>query len=397
MTQAKWEPGEPIGLAVSGGSDSMALLHLARHAFPDTPLYCATVDHGLRPEATGEAAMVADVCSRLDVRHTILTIGDLDDGPNLQSRARTARYGALVTWAWDAAVDVIALGHTQDDVAETFLMRLARGSGLDGLASMPDVWVNDETKFIRPLLFQSRTDLRAYLMAQNVTWSDDPSNDDAKFSRVKARRMLPLLAGLGLTADRVAGAARHLRDAQDVIDAAVRDLFLSAVTHDGPDQLIDRKMLDAAPKEVRMRLVSRLAQWFGNAEYPPRYDALVAVISGTPANMAARTLHGIIWSGDAATLRMTRELAATQPSVGPNWDGRWWIDGLDPGQTIRALGADGLSFCPDWRDAGLPRSTVISAPSVWSDHSLVAAPHVNFGPKISMICNLPPWLERFSR
>src|SRR5690606_38404014 len=153
---------ERIGVAVSGGSDSMAALHLLT-AF-GLKVEAATVDHGLRPEAATEAETVARACAALSVPHETLR---WTDGPaatgNLMEQARLARYRLLAGWALRRGLTQVAIAHTADDQAETFLMRLAREAGLDGLAGMRSTWEQDGVTFIRPLLVIGRADLRGYL------------------------------------------------------------------------------------------------------------------------------------------------------------------------------------------------------------------------------------------
>lgn len=388
-----WSPDRPLGLAVSGGSDSLALLHQTKIQFPHATLYCVTVDHGLRPEAQAEAALVADHCHQLGIPHHTVTLEHLHNGSNLLARARAARYDALVQWAQDLNLGHVALGHTKDDVAETFLMRLSRGSGLAGLASMPVRTRRGTVDFIRPLLAVSRADLQTYLSDKGIDWIDDPTNSDPTFLRTKIRNILPQLEDIGLTADRIAEASRHLRDAHIAVVDQVTALYHNAVRFDGPDVLVDRLKFEQAPKDVRMRMMAGLAKWMGNSDYPPRYASLIKALTARKP----QTLHGIIWSGTDQTLRMTREPQGTVPSDGPDWDGRWAFAQVQPGQHLRALGEDGVRQLPDWRAVGLPRVTLLSAPSVWKHDTLIAAPHAGFGPDSAMTCKPPDWMGRFSR
>src|SRR5437764_6063201 len=125
-----------IGVAVSGGPDSLALLLLTAAARPGQ-VEAATIDHGLRPEAPDEAAMVAAVCSRLGVRHATLTArwSEVPESA-IQERARNQRYRLLGYWAEERGLDALATAHHAEDQAETLLMRLARASGVRGLGGM---------------------------------------------------------------------------------------------------------------------------------------------------------------------------------------------------------------------------------------------------------------------
>lgn len=182
-----------LGLAVSGGGDSVALLLLAHAALPGR-IAVATVDHGLRPESADEAAMVAALCGRLGVPHETIAV-TLAAG-NLQDRARTARYAALAGWCRRNGLWALATAHQRDDQAETLVMRLNRGSGLAGLAGVRARGVLDEADLLvlRPLLAWRRAELADIVAAAGVTAVSDPSNEDARFDRVRIRQAL---AGAG--------------------------------------------------------------------------------------------------------------------------------------------------------------------------------------------------------
>ena len=147
-------PPEVLGVAVSGGGDSMALLHLMHGfcSFHAIKLRAVTVNHGLRAEAASEAGMVRRYCATLGVRHDTLLWNDWNGTGNLQNAARDARYGLMAAWAKEHDINTIALGHTADDQAETFLMRLGRRSGVDGLAAMSNRIIREGVTFVRPLL-----------------------------------------------------------------------------------------------------------------------------------------------------------------------------------------------------------------------------------------------------
>lgn len=188
-----WPDGSrtgPLGLAVSGGPDSMALLVLAHAAFPGE-IAVASVDHGLRAEAADEVAMVGEVCAALDVPYAALKV-QLSRG-NVQARARQARYQALGEWAQASGLGALATAHHADDQAETLLMRLARGSGLAGLAGVrasSHVPGFDDLLLIRPLLSWRKSELEQIVAAAGIKPASDPSNKDLSFDRVRIREHL---------------------------------------------------------------------------------------------------------------------------------------------------------------------------------------------------------------
>jgi tRNA(Ile)-lysidine synthase len=174
----------PLGLAVSGGADSLALLLLATACFPKSARV-ATVDHGLRQEAAREAAFVGALCKELGVPHTILTPEAPITG-SVQMEARRTRYALLSAWAAAHGCAAIATAHQLDDQVETIVMRLNRGAGIAGLSG---VRVRNG-QLIRPLLHWRRAELEALVRAAGITPVDDPSNHDTKFNRVAVRQAL---------------------------------------------------------------------------------------------------------------------------------------------------------------------------------------------------------------
>ncbi len=388
--------GDAIGVAVSGGGDSMALLDLAEgwSRGRGIPLFSATVNHGLRPEAAGEAEMVAAFCASREISHETLRWSGWDGKGNLQAAARKARRDLLADWAMSKGLRAVLVGHTADDQAETVLMRLARGSGVDGLAGIPG-HTGGDIPFLRPLLGMGRSELRDHLIAEGVAWVDDPSNDDDTFDRVRARKMMSTLADLGLTRERLLQTAEHMQAAQKVLKAEALMRAKLDVTTDGGDLVLARSLLELKASDTEPRLLAAAIGWVGGgAVYKPRFaslkDAAEAVLSGQ-----TRTIGGVILSPQAGgKVRLTRESAAvtgleteidpaSASEAGYLWDGRWRIlpttrqSRLATGLKIRALG-DGVLSCPDWRASGLPRASLAATPAIWSDNRLESAPMAGF-------------------
>jgi tRNA(Ile)-lysidine synthase len=218
-------------LAVSGGPDSTALLLLAarwvkrlKHA---PKLIAVTIDHGLRPEAAREAAMVKRLARRLGVPHRTLHWRGRKPRSGLQEAARQARYELLAQIATRARFAHILTAHTLDDQAETVLFRLARGSGLFGLTGMahaaplPLRGVR-EIFLVRPLLHIPKARLIATLAAERIAYAEDPSNRDPRFTRARLRTLMPALAREGLDARGLARLAARLRRAESTIQVAVQ-------------------------------------------------------------------------------------------------------------------------------------------------------------------------------
>lgn len=181
--------GSDIVIAVSGGGDSVALMHVLSELAPRLALSLrvASVDHGLRPDSADEVRGVGVEARRLGLPFTPIKL-ELTAGANLQARGREARYEALHAEAKEHG-SLIALGHSLDDQAETVLGRILRGAGLRGLSG---VQPQRDDGVIRPLIDVRREALRAYLRAKGASWVEDPSNELARFERVRIRRALAM-------------------------------------------------------------------------------------------------------------------------------------------------------------------------------------------------------------
>ena len=380
-----------LGLAVSGGGDSMALMHLAQR-WGGASLHVATVNHNLRPEAAQEAAFVAQTARDLGLSHDTLVWDGWDKRGNLQDAARQARRALLADWATRQGVQAVLLGHTQDDQAETFLMRLARGSGVDGLAAMAPVRDAAGVRWMRPLLEITRTDLREWMRANELAWVDDPGNDDSQYDRIKARQALDLLAPLGLTRARLSQTAARMTDARAVLNDAAVTAARSICRFEHGDIVFDAPPLDALPSDTRHRLVARALCEVASNSYRPRLSALRAALAAPSA-----TLHGCRITRNRREVRITREAHAVRDLRAPLdslWDGRWRIcppAGLDApgGFDIGPLGEAGLALCPDRAGWRLPRLSLLASPAIWHGARLIAAPLAGFAPEWQVCAREP--------
>lgn len=277
-------PVDTLAVAVSGGPDSLALLLLA-HATLGGRVRALTVDHGLRTGSADEAAVVAGICADLGVPHATLAWTGPKPAANLQAAARDARYALLADWCAANGGAWLATGHHADDQAETLLLRLARGSGVAGLAGIRACRdLGRGVTLIRPLLGERRAALRAIVDAAGLTPVDDPANRDPRHDRTAARAVL---AGTPwLDPARLAAAASHLDEAGTALDWTARMAWASRA-----DATADRVALDAAglPAELRRRLVARALAHLGEVTDGPRLDRLI----GRLATGGAATLGTI--------------------------------------------------------------------------------------------------------
>ncbi len=275
-----------IGIAVSGGPDSVALLLLAAAAFPGR-IEAATVDHGLRPAATDEAKFVAELCAARGIAHSTLTLEGLPAG-NISAQARTARYAALGKWIDAQRIDWLLTAHHADDQRETILMRLNRGSGVSGLSSVRAI----QGRIVRPLLGWRRAELVALVAESGIIPVDDPSNRDNRYDRARIRKALAstdLLDPLAVVASTTA-----LADADDAIEWSVDALERDHVTERNGVVSFASNAADF-PAEYCRRIVVRCLRRVDPA-CKPRGDALTrlmeALAKGGVATLGNVVVHG---------------------------------------------------------------------------------------------------------
>ena len=270
-----------LGLAISGGPDSLALLLLAHAARPEK-IEAATVDHRLRSTARAECEAVADICAILGIPHAILTARwTTPPTANLQAEARAERYALLGQWATSRTLTAVATAHHVDDQAETLLMRLARSSGVGGLAgTRPSRPLTATIPLIRPLLGWRKTELEAIVVAAGLAPADDPANHDPRHDRTRVRAMLADLAPDA--APRLAASATWLREADEALDWSLARL--NRIRRDGDSLRLDPTDL---PRELQRRLL--LAAFATLAAPAPRGPDLARAI-------------GALTRGDTVTL-----------------------------------------------------------------------------------------------
>jgi tRNA(Ile)-lysidine synthase len=329
-----FEDNPQIAAAVSGGADSLALA-LLLHDWV-RPLggrvTALTVDHGLRPEAAAEARFVARTLKPLGLAQQTLRWRGAKPESNISAIARRARYELLSRCCARRGLLHLALGHHLDDQAETFLLRLGRGSGADGLAAMAPIVELPALRLLRPLLSLPKVRLEATLRARGLSWVEDPTNRDPAQARVRLRRLLPEIAREGLTADRLAATARHLGLARAAFEHELARLLVSAVILDPAGfAWLDPDPLVAAPAELGRRALARVLTTVGGAEYGPRLDSLERLHSRISAGLTAgATLGGcrvLPRRGRLLVVREARNLPAVQLLAGQNllWDGRFEV------------------------------------------------------------------------
>ena len=369
-----FEPKPFLALAVSGGSDSMALALLAQRWVQRRKGRCVAliVDHGLRADAAAEARLVGRRLRALGIEHRILRWTAPKPRSGIQEAARAARYDLLTGWCRRRGALHLLTAHQADDQAETVAMRLAHRSGETGLAAMPLVAARNGVRLVRPLLALRRDELRTLLTVRKVAWVDDPSNEDIRFERIRLRRTLAPATTKSMLAR--AGTAAAFRQKQDdavaSLLAAVRAMPEAWLAMP-PDLFAD------APLPIARAALERCLLCVSGDEHGPRGERLDRLLAELrrPSSFRGRTLGGcriLRWQG---ALAICRELAAIEASVPAapgqqTWDGRFEIRipaGRQSGRTIRPLGA--IDPLPEMlravrRAVGLPGPVVAALPAI---------------------------------
>jgi tRNA(Ile)-lysidine synthase len=274
-------------LAVSGGPDSVALLLLAGAALGER-VAVVTVDHGLRPEAAGEAEFVASLCKQMELPHRTLTVGALPEG-NVQAWARRERYRLLGQAADAEGCAWIATAHHADDQIETLLMRLARGSGVDGMAG-----VRARTgRIIRPLLGFSKAELEEICAVAGIEPVRDPSNEDSDFDRVALRQWLAA-ANRRFTADAANRTAAAMAEASAALDWMTERLANEGMHHSENTVTLDPTGI---PRELQRRLLLKALGTI-DGDYTPQGPALDRLLTSLGSGETS-TIGNILCRGGA--------------------------------------------------------------------------------------------------
>ncbi len=385
------------GLAVSGGADSMALMHLAArwrniNDGSGVRITVLTVDHGLRAASAREARVVARAAEALGLPQATLRWEGRKPETGVQAAARQARYDLMTAHAHTHGIACLVTAHQLDDQAETVVMRLKRGSGPDGLAGIPEVSSWAGIPVVRPLLDVSGARLRATLTERGVGWVEDPGNRDERFERSRVRKAMAALEAAGLAASDFAATARRMRRAREALDETARDFLCASarLAEQGYCEL-DRAGFAAAPEEIALRALKHSLEAVSGAPSPlslSRLENLTRRLRGRET--AKRTLGGCRIMPQKAQILVVREAGRQglgelklAPGEQVIWDRRFSVsapaDAISP-VTVRALGPNGFSElrARAKRPVLLPTGAAHTLVSIWRGARLVAVPPLDF-------------------
>lgn len=397
---------ERVALAVSGGSDSVALLVLfcdwLKHAGPSCrQAQAVTVDHGLRAGSAAEAAQVAALAARFDLPHVTLVWDGRKPATGIAAAAREARYGLIAAHMRQTGMSLLLTAHTRDDQAETLLMRLARGSGVDGLAAMPPLGplgpAPTDLCIGRPLLGVGKPRLAQLLAQRGIAWAEDPTNHDQAYERPRLRAGAEALAAAGLTPAALALAARRVRRARTALEHVTRAQFDPALGHCHVDPrgfvALRWQPFAALPEEISLRVLRAAIQCVGGSPEP----VSLAAVEDVHRALLGKAGDGA-WTLARAAVRRKGERVLVEREPGRQalpqvplhagalilWDGRFAIatgQVCPAGCHVGALTAEGLALV---EAAGRQRPEDCSAqvlralPAVWQGPKLLVVPALDY-------------------
>ena len=347
----------PILLGLSGGGDSVALLHLLVEDLGAARLRAIVVDHALRAGSADDARQAVGFAESLGVAGEIATLSWPDGAKRTQQSAREARYGALCDVARRLGAAAIAVAHTADDQAETVLMRAAAGSSWRGLAGMAaiapaPVWPQGRGIVLaRPLLGVRRTHLRDTLHARGGLWIEDPANANPMFERVRVRARLAALEAQGLDPMRLTRLAAKLRPRVEQLDQEAAALIGQVARFDG-ERIIVARANWSGGAEARRRALAALITAAAGAMREPNPSAIEALEARlSTGGFAGASLGGARLAPLGAEIVLTRDVGALQgradgalplaplplpAGVRTVWDGRLAVTAPEPGWSVVA-------------------------------------------------------------
>lgn len=390
---------QPFALAVSGGPDSMALAYCVQRWLKDKnqTAFAFIVDHGLRTQSRKEAEETQKRLRAMGFQTEILSWEHAPVVTRLHATARKARYELLTQACKKHHIRDLFLAHHKDDQAETILMRLAKGSGIDGLAGMRAQKMVKDVRLLRPFLSVTKDRLKATCIAAKLLFVEDASNISQKFARGRLRRILPLLAEEGLTIERLSDLGERAGDAKAALDHYTQQLLQVATKRDATGVIhFNLEHLRSGPRAIAERALILCLQSVHPQNYPPERSSLLPILDALCADeeMAPRTLHGCLITKQSAEASFMREYAdiSDAPLIHPGesiiWDQRWQITlskkAPDKAYTTRALGNPPYDvidrLAPGLREVipkGRARATM---PSLWVGGTLSIIP--SFGPTV---------------
>lgn len=392
-------PPPRIAVALSGGADSLTLTLLLKQwcAARGISIVALTLDHGLRPESRNEAETVQKWMKAQNIEHHILSWRSSVSGTGLQEKARIGRYDELSKWCHKQQISTLVVGHHLEDQIETFLYRLTKGSGLDGLACMSQKIPRNGLNIIRPLLYTSKQQLISTLKGYGHPWIEDPTNKNQAYTRNRLRTLLPSLKRKGFSSSFWVQHFKNLGQKRHLHDCKLTSFLKTSITlHPegffscSPTLFKSLPLLDNNPFISPLKVLERLLRALSGAVYPPRSKTLRTLLETlrSPSFSGVSCAGCLIyeWKGVLVFQREPHALGTAQilceniKSRIYLWDKTTTIT-LPPYSSIivKALGEEPLKNLDFLKGLShIPRRVKTILPSIWQNDTLMAVPHLNY-------------------
>lgn len=270
----------PLAFGVSGGADSLASVLIFHELFPSLPIVALTVDHGLRPSSNQEAQYVATIMKQYGIEHHILYWEGEKPISGIEEKAREARYSLLLNWCRKNSIFHLVLAHHLFDQAETFLMRLQRGSGLYGLAAMGEVSIRDGITLLRPFLTVHPQLFKDFLLKHHLQWVEDESNQCTDFLRVKMRKFLPILEQeIGISPEKIVYAVQNLQNTKSFVEDTAQQIIRTKIHQWGKAGFsVDFTEFLSWHREIKFYILGSLIKNVSASPYFPEAESLLTLI-----------------------------------------------------------------------------------------------------------------------
>ena len=395
----KYIDDKPIALAVSGGPDSTAMMQIAALSkkLKNNNVTVIVVDHGLREESKNEANIVGQNAKLLGFKFKILKWDGVKPKTRIQEIARKTRYKLMTSWCKKKGIEKLFLAHHLDDQVETFLMRLGKGSGVDGLAVMNYVTEISSLKLVRPFLEIPKTRFIKILSITNLEWISDPSNFSSDYKRSRIRKILPILSKEGINSKQIGLVIKRMRSAKDALNTQTNILLKKYLSNvDNVAYFLNKELLkDVKEKEILLRVLEKIFMNISGSIYPPRRNKLENIISWILKNnnIKAKTLTGVVVRKRKSELIFYREPDDCYKSVNIRpltsryscWDDRFFLKANKSNDLqIRALGDVGIKILKEEKILkrqgfqNVPLSAWKTVPGVWSKKRLISVPTLGY-------------------
>ena len=306
----KYKNNNTFVVAVSGGSDSLALVSIIKNLMQENKykFFFAIVDHNLRKNSAAEALGVKRLLSKYDINLTILKNKKKID-KNIQKNAREIRYNLLEKFCKKKKAKSLIVAHHQDDQVETFLIRLSRGSGVEGLSSMNEITtLKQGTSLIRPLLDFKKNELISITKHTFNKFFKDPSNKNRKFLRTNIRELKKNLEKKGIDIEKIVRSIKNIASTKDAINFYVERSIKKYITFKGKLTILNLEKFRQEPKEIKFKIVNKIIKKTTNSYYPPRSKKVLNLIDGFQRNRIKKlTLGGCIFERKNRFLFVSKE------------------------------------------------------------------------------------------